>query len=447
MVDRERIPLAVLLALLIYPNDNFGGAFQPEFRQSIANLTVPLGRDATFTCHVDHLGQFKVGWVKTDNKAIQAIHDRVITHNPRVSVSRGDHSMWNLHIKGVQLDDAGLYMCQINTDPMKSQTGMLSIEVPPDFVAEETSGDVMINEGGQTKLTCRARGVPMPRVTWRREDNKDIVIREAYGGSVASQKTHGNASSLTRVSTLSATILAVSSMQEFQGEVLRLSRISRTDMGAYLCIASNGVPPAISKRIIVSVHFPPVIHVPNQLVSAPLGTDVMLVCYVEAFPMSINYWVKDNGAIIISSARLDVQAVPSSNFEVKMILTIRNLQKHDTGSYVCAAKNSLGEVEGSIRLYDLHDIQGATKSQTAYYDEKDEVVFGSAEIEKSENKPYSIDNTVHGHLGYPSVSSLSPTGTNRKRPGLPINATSGSRKFFGTSMWSEILIFLVIIVS
>lgn len=41
----------------------------------------------------------------------------------------------------------------------------------------------------------------------------------------------------------------------------------------------------------------PVIHVPNQLVGAPLGTDVGLECFVEASPKSINYWVKDNGKI------------------------------------------------------------------------------------------------------------------------------------------------------
>lgn len=56
-----------------------------------------------------------------ESKAIQAIHDHVITHNNRVSVSHSDHTMWNLHIKNVQQEDEGLYMCQINTDPMKSQ--------------------------------------------------------------------------------------------------------------------------------------------------------------------------------------------------------------------------------------------------------------------------------------------------------------------------------------
>jgi len=59
--------------------------------------------------------------VKADTKAIQAIHDHVITHNPRVSVSHSDYSTWNLHVKNVQEEDRGMYMCQINTDPMKSQ--------------------------------------------------------------------------------------------------------------------------------------------------------------------------------------------------------------------------------------------------------------------------------------------------------------------------------------
>lgn len=43
------------------------------------------------------------------------------------------------------------------------------------------------------------------------------------------------------------------SVTEWEGETLELTKISRLDMGAYLCIASNGVPPSVSKRIKVSV--------------------------------------------------------------------------------------------------------------------------------------------------------------------------------------------------
>jgi len=40
---------------------------------------------------------------------------------------------------------------------------------------------------------------------------------------------------------------------EWEGETLEMARISRLDMGAYLCIASNGIPPTVSKQIKVSV--------------------------------------------------------------------------------------------------------------------------------------------------------------------------------------------------
>lgn len=143
-------------------------AFQPDFVDPVLNISVASGRDATFTCHVRHLGGYRVssplneiilshksrnndeqwaaveqkqkknkcaplphlqvGWVKADTKAIQAIHEQVITHNPRVSVSHTDATTWNLHIKAVSEEDSGGYMCQLNTDPMKSQVSGVAAE-------------------------------------------------------------------------------------------------------------------------------------------------------------------------------------------------------------------------------------------------------------------------------------------------------------------------------
>ena len=44
------------------------------------------------------------------------------------------------------------------------------------------------------------------------------------------------------------------SVPRFRGEVLKMRKIKRGQMGAYLCIASNDVPPAVSKRIILNVN-------------------------------------------------------------------------------------------------------------------------------------------------------------------------------------------------
>lgn len=40
------------------------------------------------------------------------------------------------------------------------------------------------------------------------------------------------------------------------------------------------------------------LKVPNQLVGAPLITDVTLICNVEASPKAINYWQRENGKIM-----------------------------------------------------------------------------------------------------------------------------------------------------
>ncbi|SPP86305.1 blast:Lachesin [Drosophila guanche] len=317
----------LILLLLIVTLTEAIGAFGPEFVESISNVSVAVGRDATFTCHVRHLGGYRVGWLKADTKAIQAIHENVITHNPRVTVSHLDQNTWNLHIKAVAEEDRGGYMCQLNTDPMKSQIGFLDVVIPPDFISEDTSSDVIVPEGSSVRLTCRARGYPEPIVTWRREDGNEIVLKDNVG-----TKT-----------------LAPS----FRGEVLKLSKISRNEMGSYLCIASNGVPPSVSKRISLSIHFHPVIQVPNQLVGAPLGTDVQIECHVEASPKSINYWIKDTGEMIVSSGKYHVQETSQSMYETKMSMIVRKFQKDDVGSYRCIAKNSLGEVDSSIRLYEI----------------------------------------------------------------------------------------------
>jgi len=38
------------------------------------------------------------------------------------------------------------------------------------------------------------------------------------------------------------------------GPIFNITKVNRLQMGAYLCIASNGVPPTVSKRILLLVH-------------------------------------------------------------------------------------------------------------------------------------------------------------------------------------------------
>ena len=71
---------------------------------------------------------FQVAWVRVDTQTIMTIHNSIITRNQRVSLSHREHKEWKLHIANVQEVDRGWYMCQVNTDPMRSKRGYLEVQ-------------------------------------------------------------------------------------------------------------------------------------------------------------------------------------------------------------------------------------------------------------------------------------------------------------------------------
>lgn len=120
-------------------------------------------------------------------------------------------------------------MCQINTDPMKSQMGYLDVVVPPDIVDYQTSQDVVRASGQNVTLTCSATGVPQPTITWRREENAPLWLPTGENDQERE-------------------------IYSLEGQNLTLWQLQRAHMGAYLCIASNGVPPTVSKRVMLVVN-------------------------------------------------------------------------------------------------------------------------------------------------------------------------------------------------
>lgn len=55
--------------------------------------------------------------------------------------------------------------------------------------------------------------------------------------------------------------------------------------------------------------------------------------------------------MIISNDRYTMKEVDHSAYAVQLSLTVRSLQKPDMGGYKCISKNSIGDAEGTIRLY------------------------------------------------------------------------------------------------
>ncbi|XP_018307409.1 neurotrimin [Mycetomoellerius zeteki] len=304
----------------------------PKFKEPIANVTAPVGREAILSCVVQDLAGYKVAWLRVDTQTILTIATHVITKNHRIAVSHSDHRTWFLHIREVRESDRGWYMCQINTDPMKSQIGYLEVVVPPDILDYDTSTDMVVMEGRNVTLRCAATGSPAPNITWRREDGQQIQL--------------GNGEEVASV----------------DGPSFNITKVNRLHMGSYLCIASNGVPPSVSKRIMLTVHFPPMIWVQNQLVGAQEGQKLTLECYSEAFPKSINYWTRDQDKIVPQGGKYD-PVLKDNAYKIHMRLTINSVSPTDYGSYKCVSRNSLGDTDGSIKVY---PITGSNSSITKY---------------------------------------------------------------------------------
>ncbi|XP_043469047.1 lachesin-like isoform X3 [Leptopilina heterotoma] len=294
----------------------------PMFAEPIPNVTVPLGRDVSLPCIIENLGVHKVAWIHVDRQMLVTIHKHVVAKIARFSVTNDNHRTWLLNIRSVEQQDRGYYMCQINTNPMISQVGYLQVVVPPNILdSYSTQSTIAVREHQNVTLTCKADGFPTPKLMWRREDTEGIFVER-------------------RMKVL-----------KYEGEHLNLSKITRAEMGAYLCIATNGIPPTVSKRITVDVEFSPMIWVPNQLVGAPAGTNVTIDCNTEAYPRAISYWIY-NYTMVLSNEKYTTD-IEESSYKTSMKLTIRNLQNGDFGNYRCISKNSLGETEGSIRLYEI----------------------------------------------------------------------------------------------
>ncbi|XP_013140583.1 PREDICTED: limbic system-associated membrane protein-like [Papilio polytes] len=300
---------------------------EPEFARPIGNHTFFLGREAVIGCAVSNLGKHKVGWLRAEDQTVLTMHDRAVL-GARYSVNMDAPHTWQLRIRPLRAEDRGCYMCQINTQPtMIWQIGCIDVYVPPDIISDDTSSDVSVQELENATLTCKATGHPPPKITWRREDHEPILLKKPQ----------------TR---------EFEKVESYVGSSLPLLRVDRRQMGTFLCIASNDVPPAVSKRITLLVNFAPTVKVPNQLLGAPLGTDVKLKCYVEAYPNTINYWIKNRGEMLLDGPKYTIREEKTS-YKVSMWLTIKQFSKSDIGTYNCISTNSLGKSEGTLRLYEI----------------------------------------------------------------------------------------------
>ncbi|XP_059490260.1 lachesin-like [Neocloeon triangulifer] len=133
----------------------FSGLYTgPYFDTSIAtNITAQLGTHAFLPCKVKQLGNKSVSWIRRRDAHILAVDRYTFIADERFQAFHVESTdTWTLQIKYVQGRDAGMYECQISTEPKMSHFITLNVVVPKIEIMGET--DIYVKTGSTVNLKC-----------------------------------------------------------------------------------------------------------------------------------------------------------------------------------------------------------------------------------------------------------------------------------------------------
>uniref|UniRef100_A0A670IIT0 IgLON family member 5 n=1 Tax=Podarcis muralis TaxID=64176 RepID=A0A670IIT0_PODMU len=271
-----------------------------DFNQPADNYTVCQGDNATLSCYIDQQVT-RVAWLNRSN-ILYAGNDKW-SIDSRVQLLTNSPSEFSIMITHVDVYDEGLYTCSFQTQdkPHTSQVYLI-VHVPARIV--NISSAVTVNEGSNVNLLCLAVGKPEPTVTWRQ-------LKDGFTS---------------------------------EGEYLEITEINRQQAGEYECITVNGVSTPDSKRVLITVNYPPTItDVKDSRI--PMGKNALLRCEAMAVPPAEFQWFKDDKQVIGGVDGLQIQ-----NERTRSMLLFSNVTARHYGNYTCLASNNLGSFNVSLRL-------------------------------------------------------------------------------------------------
>ncbi|XP_043500517.1 Down syndrome cell adhesion molecule-like protein Dscam2 isoform X1 [Polistes fuscatus] len=259
--------------------------------------------------------------------ALAAAAAAAAAHDPRkaITIRQNDAFISALSISTIAPAHNGTYTCRVtNGAATVAHSALLHVNVPPRWTVEPIDQDAVVGYG--VSIACQAEGFPIPTVTWKQSigetpgDYRELGYSGTEGAGVA-----GNGS-------------------------LVILRVSRDHASSYLCQASNGIGPGLSKLIRLTVHAGPQVTVRTRQESVRRGDSVTLRCEAEGdSPLDLSWRVRDS--------RVDPNYDVRYNIEKNVIggrvlseLRIIQVNHMDRGDYICAAGNAYGRDHATIHL-------------------------------------------------------------------------------------------------
>ncbi|KAK7504024.1 hypothetical protein BaRGS_00004756 [Batillaria attramentaria] len=198
------------------------------FSPSPSQVTAVKGETAILPCRIEDLGSYRVLW--SFERVLLTFDTRRIANDPRIEVQRPYQSEWNLKIDNIKQEDAGMYSCQINTNPVTRQDVKLIVlnEKPKPAAPKE----VVVFSGSDVNIPCK-----LP-------DFNDVATWSYQADSRSERKTldTGEGSKFTS---------RAGEGTESHVHTLEIKDVRATDEGLYYCRARGGSDTEIALKVVV----------------------------------------------------------------------------------------------------------------------------------------------------------------------------------------------------
>ncbi|GAB1601872.1 lachesin-like [Argonauta hians] len=342
----ETFKFVLFCLFIIYINTANGQ--EPSIVDDILPDIKRIGETGMLNCTVARLGSNSLTWTKSSTgdllsrgKKIHVINTEiegrkrfeVIERNDR----KADRITFTLIIRFLQEDDAGRYICKIETlgskpDEYPQKYGTITVLSPPKITLSMSKPREELEEGSSKDLWCNATGMPTPNITWVRTNGNMLPTME----------------------------------YSHRGSVLHLKNVRRDDQGVYRCVADNTVRPPDHLDVRVYIISPPrVKYVQNTVGQAQNGQyHAILECRVSSYPDAVLRWYKKTAhgrEELTDTDKYEIQKLESNKLglgETWYKLKVKNVLANDFGIYYCTARNVKGQSENQITLFETLECQG-----------------------------------------------------------------------------------------
>lgn len=212
----------------------------PIFDNDPSNVTFNIGETATLPCHVMNLQTRYLYWMRMSEPNPITVGTYVYSPDTRFSVTK-DHTSthWDLRIRNVKLEDAGVYFCAVSSgEGREKHRRLIKLNVkevttiPPGI---SINGSEFVNKGDPLVLECQASGFNQVSnyLEWYKDgkiiDNSYIWKHHRLRGRAMNITDHHNIETKTI------------------RRVLFIARSTMEDSGTYMCRIS---PLDIAKKTV-----------------------------------------------------------------------------------------------------------------------------------------------------------------------------------------------------